>query len=176
MRNRPESTAMIIGIVLIFAAAIGGSITLDTIRNPLPQSAEVWTENTEAVMFHVQAGVSMGVWVGEGHDWSCSIWDWNADKIPLSTSGFASQTMNGLTLVATFAVPVDGTYRFICDTSGDPMYVTIAPEHESSGLPTGVIVGIVLSSVGGIAGLTILIVTLVHEISRSKHYPSAGSF
>ena len=175
MKKGPGPIGVILGLVLIVAGVIGGRIAVDAALNPPPRSVNVWTSNVEAVRLYLPAGLSMGVWMSGEEDVRCNVWYGDATSVPLQTSGFVSQTRDDLTLVATFATPIDAVYRFWCDTDGDPIDVMIEPEHETSQLPATVVAGIVLSSAGVLVGLVFLVVTFVRWLRWDRTYRKVGS-
>ena len=164
--KKPGIVGLVVAIVLIVAGPILiviGSLNFTSGVG----SAEVYYSNDFPAQVDLKAGDETGIWLEHDANGFCQVLDPMMLPVPISTSGFGSQTVNEYDLAATFIPPSDGAYTVICSATLIPFQFKVAPTMHVAGFVIGLVAGIFLL----FAGIILLIITLLRR-TRTRNNQS----
>lgn len=168
MKKKPGIAGIIIGLAIVVVGVVAGVITIvATAVNSTAglSQAQTFASDDAPVEVTLNAGDPMGIWVTRETAGNCQVSDPSLSDVPLTTSGFASETVNDFDLAATFTPPVDGVYTVMCQSTSFSFSYKVAPVIEVAGLAVGIVVGVLLIVFGFIIGAAVSIVTIVRRSS-----------
>jgi len=151
----------VIGVILIVTSAVGSVGGFS--------SAPVFQADGSNHQVSVTAGTIMGVWIDQNATGQCEVFDSAGNDIALSTPTSGNQTLNNYDLVAVFTPSTGGTATVTC--SGDTVFpYKVAPLIAVGKLAGGIVAGVLIMVFGFLAGLAVLIVTIVRRSGWNKRY------
>jgi len=173
MKKKPGIVGIIVGIALIVVGVAAGVIVIVTTALDSAvgvMGAETFSSDAPPAEVSLEAGSDMGIWLDQMSVGNCGVLDPSMAEVPLTKSGFVSQTMNDFRLVATFTPPVDGVYTVMCESYSSSVLFKVAPTIATAGLAAGIVVGVLLIVLLPIAGIIVLIVTVVRRSHWNRQY------
>ncbi|MDR0283349.1 MAG: hypothetical protein LBI33_00435 [Propionibacteriaceae bacterium] len=120
------------------------------------------------------AGAEMGIWTEQGNFGQCSVTDPTGQAVALNANSAVSVNTGNFSLGGIFTPTVDGSYEVQCTSSGTPFEFRVAPSVQVAKFAGGLVIGIGLIIVTGLAGLAILIVGIVRRVSWNSQYGRRG--
>ncbi|MCL2471495.1 MAG: hypothetical protein FWF25_07125 [Propionibacteriaceae bacterium] len=163
---------IVVGVILIVASAGGAMITVT--------SQPSFPTDQDAAQVTLTGGQTMGLWFSDSGRGNCAIQDPSGNDVnfvPISTT--TTQTVNNYQLVATFQTTDTGEYSILCQSTGAPFQFKVASTLDVAKFGGGVVGGILLIFIGGIAGIVVMIVTGVRRSSwtrRNRSFTAVGGY